>query len=372
MPRLGELTGKPVFVANDGNKKITLTEHFRCLPEIINYSNKEFYNMEINPLKIRGKDNTIDKPIKTVYVPNAVCRKKGNQVYNQAEIDRIIMIIGEIINDKQYDNKTIGIISLQNSNKYTQKLNELIMKKFGEKLINERKIKVGSTYDFQGDERDVIILGMVVSSILENGEKYRFNALTKQEFNKSFNVAASRAKEQMILVHSVNLEELSPNCNRYKLLNYCLNYNREKEQEYEKRFESNFERDIYNYLIPKGYSLVPQFKVGNYRLDFVLTNDNNQKIAIECDGDRYHGVPELEHDLERQSVLERCGWKFIRIRASEFYYNREESTKKLVDNIERYLNNQDSIKYIVNKRENQNTIIDDKTNNEEIKNNDIK
>ena len=47
-----------------GNKKMTLTEHFRCLPEIIHYSNKTFYNMEINPLKVRGKENTIDVPIK--------------------------------------------------------------------------------------------------------------------------------------------------------------------------------------------------------------------------------------------------------------------------------------------------------------------
>lgn len=328
-----------------GNKKITLTEHFRCLPEIINYSNKEFYNMEINPLKVRNSDNTIKKPIKTVYVPNAFCKKIGGQVYNQYEIDRIVMLIGEIIKDKQYDNKTIGIIALQSSNRYIQKLTELIMQKYGEKLINERKIKVGSTYDFQGDERDVIILGMIVCSVLENGDKYSFRALTTQEFDKSFNVAASRAKEQMILVHSVTLDELSPNCNRYRLLNYCLNYDNEKQKEYEKLFESNFEKDIYNCLVSKNYKLIPQFKIGKYRLDFVLSNDNNQKIAIECDGDIYHGINELEHDLERQSVLERCGWKFIRIRASEFYYNREESLKSILVQIEHYLNANNTIDY---------------------------
>ena len=44
--------------------------------------------------------------------------------------------------------------------------------------------------------------------ICENGDRYSFRALTTQEFDRSFNVAASRAKEQMILVHSVTLEEL--------------------------------------------------------------------------------------------------------------------------------------------------------------------
>ncbi len=329
-----------------GNKKITLTEHFRCLPEIINYSNKEFYNMEINPLKVRGKENTISKPIKEIYVPNAVCKKTGSQVYNQDEIDRIIMLLGEIINNPQYNNKTIGIIALLNScTRYIQKLRELVMSKFGEEFIEQRKIKIGTTYDFQGDERDVIILGMVISSVLESGEKNNFRALTTAEYDKSFNVAASRAKEQMILVHSVTLDELSTNCNRYKLLNYCLHYNDEREKEYDKLFESNFERDVYQFLISKNYKLIPQFKIGNYRLDFVLTNDMNQKIAIECDGDIYHGINELENDLTRQSILERCGWKFVRIRASEFYYNKEESTKKMIDTIEHYLLGNDSIIY---------------------------
>ena len=182
---------------------------------------------------------------------------------------------------------------------------------------------------------------MVVSSVLEDGEKYNFRALTTQEFDRSFNVAASRAREQMILVHSVKLDELSPNCNRFKLLSYCLNYDNEKELEYERLFESKFERDIYYCLSSKGYTLIPQFKVGKYRIDFIIKNNKNQNIAIECDGDRYHGIEQLGHDLERQSILERCGWKFARIRASEFYYDRDNSIKKLIDTIETYLNSND-------------------------------
>lgn len=333
-----------------GNKKIILTEHFRCLPEIINYSNKEFYNMEINPLKVRGKENTISKPIETIYVPNAVCKKSGTQIINEAEMNRIITLLYDISSNKDYDNKTIGIIALQNNmSKYVQKLSELIMLKFGEKFSKERNIKIGNTYDFQGDERDVIVLSMGVSSLYENGDIYSFRALTTKEFDRSFNVAASRAKEQMILVHSVKLDELNPNCNRYKLLNYCLNYDNERDKKNEELFESNFEKDIYYHLTSLGYLLSPQFKIGNYRIDFVLTNENNQKIAIECDGDKYHGINELENDLKRQSILERCGWKFVRIRASEYYYNREKSIKKVIELINHYLNGNNSISFISNK-----------------------
>ena len=323
-----------------GNKKITLTEHFRCLPEIIHYSNKEFYNMEINSLKVRGINETISTPIFDVYVQNAYCKKIGQQLFNEKEIDRIISLVEEMANDKQYDNKTIGIIALQNNHKYIQKINELLVTKFGENFINERKLKVGNTYDFQGDERDVIILGMIIAPVDEKGDKIQFRPLTTKEFDKSFNVAASRAKEQMILVHSVKLEELSNiNCNRYRLLNYCINYKSEEKQEAEKLFESDFERDVYYLLESKGFKLTPQFKVGNYRLDFVVENDKNQKIVIECDGDIYHGIDQLESDLERQTVLERCGWKFVRIRASEFYYNKVEATNRILNEINSYLDN---------------------------------
>lgn len=341
-----------------GSKKITLTEHFRCLPEIIHYSNKMFYNMEINPLKVRSKENTIDKPIKTIYVPNAVCRKSGNQIINDAELRRIIELIADMSADKQYNNKSIGIITLQNNmNKYIQLLNEALVTKFGENFIIERNLKIGTTYDFQGDERDVIILSMGIASSYGNGEKYHFKALTTKDFDRSFNVAASRAKEQMILVHSVQLEELSSACNRYKLLNYCLNYDKEEIQNIEKLFESPFEKDVYDCLNARGYKLIPQFVVGHYRIDFVLTNDNNQKIAIECDGDIYHRVDELENDLKKQSILERCGWKFVRIRASEFYYDRDTTIKQLIESVESYLNSNNSISFNSDESNNKSNIL---------------
>lgn len=321
-----------------GTKKVVLTEHFRCLPEIINFSNYQFYNNEINPLKIRSKENTIKLPIKTIFVENGVCIKSGSKIINLKEVEKIVEIIANVKVNNDYDGKSIGIIVLQNSDIQIQKITESIMNNFGEQFIRERKLKIGTSKEFQGDEKDVIILSMVVSSLLENGEKYNFTSLTKKEYEKSYNVAASRAKEQMILVHSVKLSELKPECNRYKILEYCQNYNSEKIKKTENLFDSVFEKDIYYSLKAKGIELIPQLKVGKYRIDFVIENEDGIKIAIECDGDKYHGIEQLEDDIKRQTVLERCGWKFIRIRASVYYYNKEESINKLIEEINNFLN----------------------------------
>jgi very-short-patch-repair endonuclease len=35
------------------------------------------------------------------------------------------------------------------------------------------------------------------------------------------------------------------------------------------------------------------------------------KIAIECDGDYWHGDEQFEKDMQRQEILERAGWQFF-------------------------------------------------------------
>jgi hypothetical protein len=65
-----------------------------------------------------------------------------------------------------------------------------------------------------------------------------------------------------------------------------------------------------------------QHQVGNYRLDIVVAGPNG-RLAIECDGDRWHGEDLWHRDRARQEVLERAGWTFERIRGSSFFRHPE-------------------------------------------------
>jgi hypothetical protein len=51
----------------------------------------------------------------------------------------------------------------------------------------------------------------------------------------------------------------------------------------------------------------------------MVVEGSNKKLAIECDGERWHTADELENDLRRQAILERLGWVFVRIRGSLFF-----------------------------------------------------
>lgn len=75
-----------------------------------------------------------------------------------------------------------------------------------------------------------------------------------------------------------------------------------------------------NRLIDRGYSVIPQYPAGHYRLDLVVVGAKS-RLAIECDGDAWHGADVYQQDLARQRELERCGWEFFRIRESDFYIN---------------------------------------------------
>ena len=106
---------------------------------------------------------------------------------------------------------------------------------------------------------------------------------------------------------------------RALLLNYALNPSATAYDDRAALAESDFERDVLRRLVDRGYRPIPQFRIGGYRIDFVLNAPDGRRLAIECDGDAYHGPEQWESDMRRQAVLERVGnCVFVRIRGSIF------------------------------------------------------
>jgi very-short-patch-repair endonuclease len=96
--------------------------------------------------------------------------------------------------------------------------------------------------------------------------------------------------------------------------------------------ESPFEREVLKRLTDAGYQVKSQWQVGYYRIDMVVEGAG-KRLAIECDGDRYHPMEKLAEDMERQAILERLGWQFIRIRGSAFYRNPDIAMRSVFDRL---------------------------------------
>ncbi|MCL6630729.1 MAG: DUF559 domain-containing protein, partial [Armatimonadetes bacterium] len=241
-----------------------------------------------------------------------------------------------------YKYKTLGVIVMQG---HAQA--ELIEKKLAEvlepKIREERKLRCGVPATFQGDQRYVIFLSLVVAP------NHNFRALTRLPDQRRFNVAMSRARDQVWLFHSVSENDLSPTDLRRKLLHFFssgekpdFDYQELDRLEREVQrlgrkpgnqpgpYESWFEVDVALELLRRKYRLRPQFEVAGYRIDLVVEG-LNKRLAVECDGDAWHGPERFEQDMARQRQLERAGWTFMRVRESEFYANRDSAVNRILE-----------------------------------------
>jgi len=306
---------------------ICLVEHFRCIPEIIAFSNKLSYNGRIRPL--RESTSTIIKPPCIAYRVDGVCQNQTNL----KEVETIVNFIKAMCKHPAYERKTIGVISLVGESQAY-----LIDRSLREALepidYNKRRIVCGNSAHFQGDERDIIFLSVIDSGKdLGNGPIAKKGEGAFEAIKKRYNVAASRARDQLWVVHSLDpYNDLKPEDIRRELILHALDPSstiKLFEQE-EPRTESQFEKDVLRILINRGYKVRTQWKVGYYRIDMVVEG-NGKRLAVECDGDRWHPIEKLAEDMSRQAILERLNWKFVRIRGSEFYRNTDQAMSKVFD-----------------------------------------
>jgi very-short-patch-repair endonuclease len=309
---------------------LTLTEHRRCMPEIISFSNRIAYEPEgirLIPVRQYGADRL--EPIKAVFLADGYARGSTSKV-NPVEVDAVADQIEKCIADPRYDGLTFGVISLLGSAQAKAIEKKLLERVPPDELI-ARDLRCGDSADFQGSERDVMFLSMVAAP--EPGK--RLGTLSQNMYVQRYNVAASRAKDQMWLFHSVALSDLgNPEDMRFQLLDHCYGIiNRSHggdqggltsavpEDRRVAPFDSLFEQRVFNRLVDRGYTVFPQYPAEPYRIDLVVMGAKS-RLAIECDGDTWHGPDAYERDLARQRDLERCGWHFFRIRESAFYVDQ--------------------------------------------------
>ena len=304
---------------------IMLREHFRCLPEIIEFSNRLSYEGAILPLREQPADPSWRSVI-DVHIPDGF-REPGTDT-NLAEAEFIVDKIAELCDDSAYDGKTFGVISLLGEGQ-AELIERKLIARLGEQEMERRRIRCGNAYHFQGDERSVMFLSLVVAA----GEERRIGAMTKESDRQRLNVAASRAQDQLWCVRSVSLDELHPDDVRSQLIRYCQNPARAAQAEGEAKFDSDFERDVFRHITGRGYRVRTQYRVGRYRIDLVVEGVGG-RLAVELDGDAYHGPERWDSDRQRQTILERLGWTFYRIRGSAYYRDPDAALSGLWDRLE--------------------------------------
>lgn len=302
-------------------RPVLLDEHFRSLPPIINFSNKEFYSDRI---RIMRQNNPNEKVLEVVQVPDGKVDLDATR--NLPEIEALVKRVHEIIVDNERDNPdepvSIGIISPFRAQ--VEQLKISLGKVISDYMIEKHQIEIGTAHTFQGDERDIILISWAFAN---NSFPQSLTFLQKPNL---FNVAVTRAKNKMINFVSKDFTDLPEG-----LFRSYLSYIREYEDKYQKivnkeldenTYKNSFEREVADTLRSLGYEIQAGVDLGGVNADIVVNN----KFVIECDGVK-DNIKSNMKNMKKQAVIERCGFKVCRFSYREWLKSSEACVNRITN-----------------------------------------
>lgn len=310
-----------------GEDIVSLVDHHRSHADIINFSNREFYEER---LRVATRYDNLKSPecnqpgIRWVDVKGHANRPGNGGAVNRPEIEAVVACLRDLVISKGYRG-SVGVVTpfRAQANAVTEAVtrdDQLA------DLLAKQGFLADTAHKFQGDERDVMLFSPVVA------EGFPAGALAFLRSNPNlFNVAITRARAQLIVVgdRSACLQSEVGYLSRFaEYANNLATTETETEITSEKissagpyypavaqpELVSDWERFFYEALYNAGLRPIPQYPVEKYILDFMLLK-GDRRLAIEVDGERYHRnwTGELcRRDQIRNQRLFELGYDVIR------------------------------------------------------------
>jgi very-short-patch-repair endonuclease len=290
---------------------LMLREHFRCVEPIIQFSTR-FYSGRLIPIRVPKPSERFDPPLVDVFVKNGERRGKTNE----AEARFIVEEIAAIARDPVHARRDIAVISLIGGEQATLIERMLIEDpRVGTEVMERFRIVCGDSRTLQGQERSIVFLSMVATPETARVQRSQGSA-------QRLNVALSRARDRLYLVRSVSTHDLRPGDLKLAVLEHFADPMPEGRALVGKgvleRCQSGFEREVCERLLDANYRVRSQVKAGPFSIDLVVEGADDRRLAIELDGDAWHGPDRWHEDMARQAALERAGWIFWRVFGSQW------------------------------------------------------
>lgn len=301
-----------------GEKRIMLTNHYRCHPDIAEYFNEAFYNNRLN----------VCTAMEGLCSPSAYGLKHAVDWVNvnnslEEEMDAVVDRVA-LLARNGYPG-SVGVVTPLR--KYANVLDEKLNRyrhSFKDELI------VNTVNAFQGGEKDVIIFMLSYTSDLEKTQNWY---LTSESNRYIYNVAVSRARACLVLVGDKSRCAESSCTWLRKLAALPV----EKTKNFDApKFDSVWEERFYNALVQEGIVPQTQYHLVGRRLDMAVVTDS-VKLDIEVDGVRWHTSASggrKTDDLWRDIQVTSAGWKVLRF----WVYQLEQDMKSCVETVKNALN----------------------------------
>jgi len=302
-----------------------LKQHYRCHPDIIDFSNQSFYGGKlVTQTSLNKEDNIL--PIQESgliwhHTPGRIVKEQTGS-WNPAEVNKAIEICDTWAQQGLFTapHLTYGIIT-----PFRRQVAEL--KKAFAKLpwfqAVEYRFTIGTAHSFQGSECDILIYSPVFA---DNMERHLVKFASAQ--SDLVNVTVTRAKNLLYIIGDIfACQKISPYAPLYALANYA-----EKLQKRKKHPLNHAENALAEILYDLKLSYMPQYEIGPYRLDFLVNAASGQPYDVEVDGNIHLTAEAVEHDARRDAYVKNQGLKVLRLTARDIIH-RPQAVKEMLARI---------------------------------------
>ncbi len=329
--------------------------HYRSRHEsLIAVSNREFYDNHLLVYPSPSHESE-ELGLKTYYHPETVY-ERGKSRSNPLEAKKVVeMIFEHFLKHGSSKSLGVGTFSVAQMNAILEEL-ELKRKENPQmetyfQEANNEPFFVKNLETIQGDERDVIFISIGYGFDEQGKISLNFGPVNQEGGERRLNVLITRAREKCIVFSNFLAQDLQvTNGTPFgvkalkNFLNYAQNGNLGDELQIKDEHHSIFENSLYQFLVDNGYQVKRSVGCAGFRVDLAIIDENDPGqylLGILSDGIMYHSSPVArDRDRLREQILEGLGWKLIHVWSTDWYRNREETQRKLLQAIENIKNNQ--------------------------------
>lgn len=309
----------------------TLTWHYRSEDErLIAFSNHKYYGGGLTTFP----GAAVDDPVNHALVPH----RPGVTVDTRSSDDEVAMVVDLMLEHaRDRSDETLGVIAMgsYHANRVDAALRERLeqlrdptLDRFFSDNQQERAF-VKNLERVQGDERDAIILTIGYTKQADGRLLNYFGPINIKGGERRLNVAVTRARKRITVVSGFSHTDMDPTKlnavgakHLYEYIRYAESGGHELSTIQDVPLNP-FELSIQHRLEDAGLTVVPQYGVSGYRIDFAIVHPDKPGefvLAVEADGASYHSTPTArDRDRLRQQMLERLGWHFYRIWSTDWF-----------------------------------------------------
>ena len=274
-----------------------LDEHFRSVPEIIEFSNREFYAGRLRVMQ--------EHPAQRFHRALELRRVDGHRGDDGANSAEVAAVVSDVVayvrrqtGEPDEMVRSLGVLSPLRAQ--VEALTTALMEQLSDREIVRHNVRVATAYGFQGEERDVMFLTLAVDAA-SHASAFRY--LQRPDV---FNVAVTRARTLQKVYHSLAPDEVPEGL----LGRYLKHVERGGEPPIAAKDQPDdaFLREVASRLELDGARVWPEYSIAGMKVDVVVEH-GGRCLGIDLVG--FPGRFAGSFDLERYRIFNRAGLRLM-------------------------------------------------------------